>query len=216
MNFSIYDIIDNEFGTENTINKILKKLKEKYNKNFEILKIGERYGTNLTNEVTVMCTICNHIDFIFKIKYDMVEEKIVENNFNIRYLSYLIENKITKLLNLNNIKTLVRVELARKNQIEKLYKRVEDFIEDYPNDFFIATIVTEKNKKQDISEILAILTSIYKRLKLNILFYEMNQIEFNNFYQSTKYFDNISMSYIENFNFLDRRIGKIENGIISF
>lgn len=216
MEISIYDIIDNEFGTTEVVNKILKKLKEKYNKDFEILKIGERYGTDISNEVTVMCTIKNFNDFIFKVKYDMVEEIIVEDNFYIRYLCYLIEDKITEILKLNNTKTLVKVELARKNKIEKLYKKVEDFIEENPNDFFIATIVIEKNKFEYISECLSLLTSIYINLKLNILLYEMNQNEFKNFYNKSKNLDNIPMSYIETFNFENRKIGKIENGMIKF
>lgn len=134
----VYDFADNGFNTEYVAKSIVKALNEKYNREFEIVKIGERYGTGFTNEVTALCTIKNFHSFIFRVIYNMVDEKIVNDNFFIRCTCFFIEKEINNIL--RNVDSIVRVEISKKNELDKVYKTI-DFLKQYEDEILHWKIV---------------------------------------------------------------------------
>ncbi len=207
----VYDFADNSFNTEYVANSIIKILKEKYGREFEIVKIGERYGTEITNEVTVLCTVKNFHECIFRATYNMVDEKLVYDNFLIRCTCFFVEKEINKIL--RNVNSIVRVEIATKNALDNVYK-TSKFLEKYKDEFFIATLIVEKHESNNFIEFLNELNSTYNNIKLKLLVYEMLPDEFSMFYEASKNMDYFPMSYVEDFKAKSKQIFKMENGII--
>lgn len=207
----LYSLADNNLDTDHVVKSIIEKLNHKYNKNFEVIKIGDRYGTKISNEATALCSIKNYDSFIFRAKYDMVEEKIICDNFPIRCTCFYIENEISRIL--KNVQSVVRAEISRKNNLDNVYK-TEEFLEKFSQDCFIVTLIVEQHESNNFIKLLSKLQELYKKLKLNILVYEMDKKEFERFYNTSKNLENLSISYIETFQISKKQIYRIEDGII--
>lgn len=208
-----YDLADKDFNTEHVANAIIEHLNKKYDREFKVVKIGERFGTGFTNEVTALCTVTNFSDFIFRATYNMVDEKLVYDNFLIRCTCFYVEREINKLLKYVN--SLARVEIERMNEIDNIYK-TQEFLEKYSDEFFVATVVLEKNDLNNYEEILKELNNIYNNIKLKVIIYEMEPNEFSKFNENSKNIDYFSMRYVEGFKIENRTILKLENGLINF
>lgn len=207
----IYSLADNNLDTDHVVKSIIKKLNQKYNNDFEVVKVGNRYGTRISNEATAVCSVKNLDGCIFKANYDMVEEKIIDDNFPIRCTCFYVESEISRIL--KNVESIVRVEISRKNNLDNVYK-TEEFLDKFSQDCFTATLIVEKHESNDFIKLLSELQGLYKKLKISILIYEMNKKEFERFYSSSKNLENLSISYIETFDISKKQIYRIEDGII--
>ena len=211
----VYDTLDNELRTDIVVESIVNILNHKYGKEFQVLRIGERFGTDVNDEATVICTIKNYNNFLFKVVYNMVTGKIVEDNFFIRCTCYYVEKEINKLL--NDVDSIVRVEINKKNSLNGIYK-VEDFLEEYLNQKYVATLVVKNSNRklnQVSQELLNRINEKYRGIKLAIISYEMKDEDFEKFIVNTRYMDHFSMEYIENYQYNEKHMAKIENGLLS-
>lgn len=208
----IYDLADNTFNTKYVADTVVRILEEKYNKNFEVVKIGERYGMGFYDEVTALCTVTGHYECIFKIIYNMVDEKIIYDNFLIRYTCYYVEKEINRLL--REINSIVRVELLKKNKFDRIYKTLE-FLEKFKDECFIATLIIEHKNSNDIEMLLKELNGIYNGIKIKIVVYEMSGEECERFYNDSKNLDYFALNYVENYKYVSRRIYSLEKGNIT-
>lgn len=207
----LYSLADNNLDTNYVVESIVKKLNQKYNKNFEVIKIGERYGTKVSNEATALCSMKDYDRFIFRAKYDMVEEKIICDDFPIRCTCFYIENEINRAL--KNVNSIVRAEISRKNNLNNIYK-IGEFLQKFSQDCFIATLITEKDESNDLAKFLSELQEQHDKLRLNIFVYEMEKKEFERFYNASKTLESFPISYIETFKISKKNIYRIEDGII--
>lgn len=207
----LYSFADNNLDTDYVAETIIEKLNHKYNKNFEVIKIGERYGTRIGNETTAFCSIKNYDRFVFRARYDMIEEKIICDDYPIRRTCFYIEEEISRIL--KNVNSIVRAEISRKNNLDNVYK-TDEFLENFPHDCFIVTLVVEKHKSNDFTKLLSALQEQYNKLKLSILIYQMEKKEFEEFYNISKSLENLPISYIETFKISKKQIYRIEDGFI--
>lgn len=207
----LYSLADNNLNTDYVVESIIKNLNQKYNKNFEVIKIGERYGTIISNEVTVLCSIKDYDRFIFRAKYDMVEEKIICDDFLIRHTCFYIENEISRAL--KSVKSIVRAEISRKNNLNNIYK-IGEFLQKFSQECFIVTLIIEKDESNDFIKLLSELQELYDKLRLNIFVYEMEKKEFERFYDASKTLESFPISFIETFKISKKDIYRIEDGII--
>ena len=208
----IYDLADNTFNTEYVVETVVNILKEKYDRDFEVVKIGERYGMGFNDEVTLMCTVTGHYECIFKVVYNMVLEKIVYDNFMIRCTCYYVEKEINRLL--RSVNSIVRVEILKKNSVNKVYKTLE-FLEEFQDECFVATLVVEHKDSNNIEAFLRELNGIYNGIKIQIISYEMSDEEYNRFYEDSKNLDYFSLSYVESYEIISRKIYSLEKGNVT-
>ncbi len=141
----------------------------------------------------------------------MVEEKIICDDFPIRCTCFYIENEISRAL--KNVKSIVRAEISRKNNLNNIYK-IGEFLQKFSQDCFIATLIIEKNESNDFIKLLSELQELHKKLRLNILVYEMEKKEFERFYNTSKTLESFPISYIETFKISKKEIYRIEDRII--
>jgi len=207
----IYDLADGVFNTKYVAESIAKILKNRYERDFEVVKIGERYGKDFNNEVTALCTVSGHYECIFKVVYNMVDEKIVYDNFLIRCTCYYVEKEINRLL--RSVNSIVRVEILKKNSVDRVYKTLE-FLETYSDECFVATLIVEKKDNNDIVKLLEELNEIYSGIKLKVITYEMSTMEYDRFYNDSKNIDYFPLNYVENYNIESKKIYALEDGKI--
>ena len=208
----VYDFADNSLNTKYVADNVIKALKEKYNRDFEVVKIGERYGMNFNDEATVLCTVKGNYEFVFKVIYNMVHEKITYDNFFIRCTCYYLEKEINRIL--GNVNSIVRVEIMKKNSLDRTYKIIE-FLERFQDEFFVATLVIENKDINKIENLLTEIESFYKGIKLKIIAYEMSEEEYEIFYNDSKNLDYFALSYVENYKYVSRKVYSLENGNIT-
>ncbi len=212
MQKTIYEFVkDYNFNTENIANAIANRLAQKYRRDFEVIKIGERFGTELTNTITAFCRVKDFEDFVFRVKFDMVAGRIIEDNFYIRCTCFFVEKEINQ--DLIDINSLARVEIFTKNQLDTVY-REQELLNKFGDEFFVATIILEKGKDVNYLSFLSKLENAYKGIKIKIMAYEMTPETFSKFFEKSQTIDYFSMSYIETFPIESKRVFKIDNGKI--
>lgn len=141
----------------------------------------------------------------------MVEEKIIYDDFFIRCTCFFIENEISRAL--KNVKSIVRAEISRKNNLSDIYQ-IGEFLKKFSGDCFIATLIIEKDESSNFDKFLSELQEQHHELRLNIFVYEMEKKEFERFYNASKTLESFPISYIETFKISKKNIYRIEDGII--
>ena len=208
----VYDTLDNEFRTDRVAESIVNILNQKYGKEFQVVRIGDRYGTGITDEVTAICTIPHFNNFLFKVIYNMVTEKIVYDNFLIRCTCYYLEKEINVFL--ENVDSIVRVEISKKNSLDGIYN-VNEFLEKYSSQKYVATLVISEGDIESLSqELLEKINEKFNGIRLVLFAYEIGDTEYKKFISNTQYMDHFSTEYIDNYKYKNNIVLKLEDNSI--
>ena len=73
----------------------------------------------------------------------------------------------------------------------------------------------EHKDSNDIEAFLRELNGIYNGIKIQIISYEMSEEEYAKFYEDSKDLDYFSLSYVENYEIVSRKIYSLEKGNIT-
>jgi len=177
--------------------KIVKQLAEKYNEKFIIKKMARQYGVGDFDNIKAICSPENNNKINFEITYNMINEKIEDDEYFIKNTCYELEDFIIK--NLNDIKkeAIVKVEIFGKRNLEKKYS-VEEFTSEYSSCNFLATIVIKGSISEDeLNNVFKNLKNRYKNLYLKTLIYTFGKESFDVLYNETKDFPKISQTQIK-------------------
>ena len=159
--------------------------------------MATQYGIGDFDNIRVICSPENNNEINFEITYNMVNEKIVDDEYYIKSTSNELENFIIKNLNDSQKEAIVKVEIFGKRSLEKKYS-VEEFISEYSSCNFLATIVIKENISEDeLNNVFQNLKNRYKNLYLKTLIYTVKQENFDILYKQTKDFPSISQTLIE-------------------
>ena len=157
----LFKIFCNETIDQEIVQIIKDKLLLKYNEEFEVYKIGRRYGATSSNDtVTTYCRNIDNKDLLFTciLNADKVH---FEDDYYIRLLCYELKKEILEEFKKENIDVFPRVDVIKYQSLDKKIK-LKDFIEKQPNAlFFIQLYAKDKDKKQDMQKTMKSLRKKY-------------------------------------------------------
>lgn len=150
----IFKIFCGETIDQEIVQIIKDKLLLKYNEEFEVYKIGRRYGATSSNDtVTTYCRNIDNKDLLFTciLNADKVH---FEDDYNIRLLCHELKKEILEEFKKENIEVFPRIDAIKYQSLDKTIQ-LKDFIEKQPNAmFFIELYIKDKDRKQDIQKIM--------------------------------------------------------------
>lgn len=206
---------ENNLSDIEICNKIMKRLEENYKQKFIIKTFAKRYGMGDFENCTATCSPKEDENIIFSVMYDMINEKIVEDDFFLKSTSYELGKYILKELQNKGKEAIVKVKIFGKRILEKRYS-VQEFSEKYGNKNFLATIIIkDKISEEELENIFIKINNNFKNLFLKTLIYTINKEEFNDCYEKSLNLPDINSTFIEDYKVNNDYIIKIyENKII--
>lgn len=214
MELSIFDVIGNGVGNQEISENIVKKLQKKYNTEFSVKRIGNRYGTNDDNTVTTYCCPQNNENLMFTAILNK-EQTSLEDDYPLRSISFELEQFIKNKLKDENINALVKCTIIGLNKISE-FLSVNEFINKFNNTNFLVYIVSDSNISDEIlQEIFTSLDSDNNNIFLKSLIYTIDKNNFNEFFNIASTLPSITDSIIENFSIKEEKIMKLFEGTVT-
>lgn len=214
MDISIFDIIENGVSNSEISNVITEKLKEKYNEEFVVKMIGNRYGTACDNTVTTYCFPKSNENLLFTATMNK-EQTVLEDDYYLRKVTFELEENIKNEFTENNINTVVKSKIIGLNNLEKDLT-VQEFIKKYNTTNFIAHIICSDNVSENIlKNIYNKLENKYKNIHLKTSVYSIDKNKFKEFLEVAKKMPSVTNSIISEFSIKDEKIIKIFEGKVN-
>lgn len=211
-NISLFDIADTGVSNYEIVPLILEELEKKYIKTFCIKCIGERYGTDKFDEVTAYCSPIEDEKFVFTVRFDMINEQIIEDDYYIRNNCYELEKNIEKILEENEIELINKVEIFGKNQIDE-EMTVSEFSEKYQNANYISIIVINNEKfNGNLEKGFEYVRDKYNKIYLKTIIYIVDGKDYEILSQESKIVPYFSTTTIEKYNIKEQHNISIHQG----
>lgn len=211
---SLFQLTENELDDDIIAQKISVELEKKYNRQFIVKNIGNRYGTEEFNKATAFCTPVGVNDFVFKATINTETNELVVDDYNIKSLCYEIEEILNNEFRNLNIQLTNKVEIVGKNELSKNYS-VNEFSNEFKNSSFLATIIVKNQlDKNKIYNVLEIIKNKYANIKLKCLFFIISGEDFGKCEEMAKVLPEITKAFVEQFSIIDEKIMKIANNEI--
>ena len=212
MEQSFFDVVDSEFNSSKIVESVCKKLEDKYNEEFLVTKIGNRYGMNSFEKATLYCTTKDNTNLLFLIEYDMVKEEILEDNYSVRKICFELENIIEKEFKLKNLEIINRVEILNLGSTIKNCS-VFEFLEKNKNIVFLDTIVIKNEISEEaLKKVFETINQKVFGVNLKTLIYIMNDNDFLDYSSKVKEFLSLSITDIEKYDIQGLKKIKIVDG----
>lgn len=199
MDISLYDFVGNGIGNLDIADKVKKYLSEKYDNKFKVWKIGERYGTGEFTKAKIYCSLAENDLNIFTVIYDMIESKVIKDDFRLKSVCFELENDIYNLFEKLDIKSIIKIDVFTNNDIKDNCS-LQDFLKINKNTRFLGSIILNKCISENkIIEILDIIKNKFNNLVFISDIYSINNENFYNLYDRIKNFPNISETILEEY-----------------
>ena len=210
MDISIFDVIGNGISNKEISDVIIKKLYEKYQIEFVVKMIGDRYGTNTNDTVTTFCYPQNNKNLIFTAILNR-EQTNLEDDYMLRSVTFELEESIKKEFEKNNIDVFAKIEIIGKNKLNE-FLTVQEFIDKFDNFNFLAYIVS-KNKisNEVLNDVYKNLENKYPKIYLKSLIYMLEEKGFCECLEIAQVRPTITETIIRNYSVIDEAIMKIVN-----
>ena len=139
---------------------------------------------------------------------------LIEDDYALRKLAYEIENNIEIEFNNENIKTLVRCEIIKKNSLDN-FLTVEEFILQYPNASFLANIIYDDDISLEIVEkVFSKINIKYPNIYLKSIIYALKKEDFNKCYETIETLPFITKAILEKYDIQNEYIMRMYQGNI--
>lgn len=214
MDVSIFDIVENGVSNSEISKSITDKLKDKYNEEFCVKLIGNRFGTSTDDTVTTFCFPKNDESLLFTATLNK-EETILEDDYYIKKLTTEIQENIKKQFKKYTQSVVAKAELMGLNRLNENMD-VLDFIDKYKDTNFLAYIVCSENVlDQDLMDIYVEIEKLYNNINLRTLIYFIDESKFEEFYELSNKIPSVTETIINKYNVKNEKIIKIfEKNII--
>lgn len=208
MDISVFDIIENGVSNSEISDVITQKLKEKYNEEFAVKMIGNRYGTCDDNTVTTYCFPKNNENLLFTSTLNK-EQTVLEDDYYLKKVTSELEQNIKDEFKEKNINSVVKSEIIGLNKLIKELN-VQEFIRKYDTTNFLTHIICSENVSEDVlKNIYSQLEKKYKNIHLKTLVYFIDKDKFENFCEISKKMPFTTESIIKKYSVKDEKIIKI-------
>lgn len=208
MDISIFDIVENGVSNTEISNCILEKLKNKYNEEFCVKMIGNRYGTSTDDTVTTYCfpKKCENLLFTASLNKDGT---IFEDDYCLKKITFELQENIKKEFEKYNFNVIIKAEIIGLNKLDEFFS-VKEFIQKYSNSSFLVQIVcSEKILDHELERIYSQIKSVYKNIYLKTLVYFINKDKFEEFSELSKKIPSVTESIIRSYDVKEEKIIKI-------
>ena len=170
MKDSVYDLSNNKEVAEDVKNT----LKAKYGEDFEVLRIGNRYGGESFEMVDAYCSPSSDKDIVFTMKADLNGERTFEeDDYYLKVVSSEIDKEITSSLKKRNIKSFCRTEIIKKNKLNSKLN-IYEFIDNFPGASFLSVILIDGSiSKKVIKEVFTEIKNLNDNINLCSIIYQV-------------------------------------------
>ena len=214
MEFSNEEYEKNDLTIQEISNGIITKLNQKYNKDFLIRSINNRYGMGDFENVIAICSPKDNENILFNVIYNMLDEKIVDENFWIKDTSNELDEYVLKQFRNIGKNAIVKTEVFGIKMLEHKYS-VQEFSNSFNNSNFLSTIIVDGAiSNNELDEIFNNVKNEFKNIFLKTLIYTIPKEKFDDFYKKTCLLTEISETIIKEYSTNDLYIRKIYNNEI--
>ena len=139
MEMDIFKILCKETIDEEITQIIKDKLLLKYKEEFEVYKIGKRYGASSSNDsVTTYCRNVKNKDLLFMAT--LYRDKVhFEDDYYLRLVCFELQKELIEAFKENNVEVYPRINIVGINEYDKKIK-LQDFIEKEKNAKFLVEL----------------------------------------------------------------------------
>lgn len=210
--FEVFDDFNDQTMCEDIKNKLL----EKYNKQFEVLRIGNRFGGTSIDRIDTYCSPQENPNIIFTVTQDLsMEGKEIEtDDYYIKNITSVVDTLLVEELKKVGVDSICRTETIKKNSLDKQLN-IQDFINKYPNMNFLSILVVTEVEKYKLYEIFEILNSTYDNIKLNSIVYTVTNETMQELKEKIYGTPFIPRALVEDMGFKYKSFIKIENGLVT-
>jgi len=213
MELSVFDIIGNGVSNTEVSEVIINKLKEKYQKEFIVKMIGNRYGTYTDDTVTTYCAPKDNENLIFTVTLNKEQTKL-EDDYQLRAVVFELEEKIKEAFKQMDIEVIVKTEIIGKNEMDETIS-VQEFIKKFKGTSFLTYIISNNTiAEETLNKIYSYIKEKYQNIYLKTLIYVLNEEGFKECYKIDKNSPVITESIIEKYEVKQEVIMKIFEGKI--
>ena len=211
MEFTGFEMFD-DFNDQTMCEDVKNKLKEKYNKEFEVLRIGNRIGGESTDRIDTYCVPIDNNKCIFTttLDLDMSGKDIEKDDYYLKQVTTPIDSFFEEEFSKNGVGAICRTDTIKKNTLDENLE-TQRFIDKYPNAKFLSMMAIEEIDKYKIQDIYSLLSSTYENIKLNSIIYVVEKETLEKLKEKLYGFPYIPKTLLEkNSNY--KLYMKIENG----
>lgn len=213
MELSVFDIIGNGVSNQEISDSITQKLKDKYNEDFSVKMIGNRYGTATNDSVTVYCFPRSDEKILFTASLNK-EQTILEDDYYLKKVSCILQDAFESNFKKEDIDIVAKIKIIGVNQLKEEID-IEKFIRNYENSTFLAKFVCSKEVDEEILK--NIYTNIgkeYENINLKSAVYFMDTSDFEEFKKVSEKIPDVTESIIQKYNSKEEKLIKISGGNI--
>jgi len=213
MDLSFFEFVGDGLGNDDIVSSTSSILENKYNRKFIVNRIGNRYGMDEDDTVTLYFSPIENKDFVFTGKYNL-DSKILIDDFYYRRVCYELERNISTLLEKNGIRGIVRATLIKKNSLDEDIS-LKDFVFKYKNTTVLTYIIVDVNNSDKIINDIALeLSNIYPEIRINSYIFTSTEEEYEKLNKEISDLSYFSKSMIEGYVEKDPSIYKVLDGNI--
>ncbi len=193
---SMFDLIGDGVGNSDIAKIVEEKLKEKYDEDFSVVMIGNRYGA-AQDSVTTYCTSKEGVVFTSILNKD---QTILEDDFYLKSVTFDVEQELNRLFKECGISSIVKADIVGINKVEEKYS-LQDFINEYEGFNFLVYVVGDNEAiKNNIEPIYNKLAESYNGIHIKSFVYVLENESYKSFEEYSKLLPSVNSSIIKTYN----------------
>ncbi len=213
MELSVFDIIGNGVSNQEISISITEKLKDKYNEEFCVKMLGNRYGTATNDFVCAYCFPKNNEKVLFNAKLNK-EQTILEDDYYLKKVSYMLQDTFEDKFKEIDIDIIAKIKIIGLNELEEDIN-LEKFIENFRDTDFLTKIVCTENISEDVlKDVYSNIERNYKNINLKSAVYSVDNNDFKELKVLSEKLPELTDSIIQKYNVKEEKLIKISDGNI--